>query len=122
MKKHSRHLLVLLMIGTTLLSGCAQKKDLIIDYGNGDSIRLVGGADNFDCDDPTYANVKKVHTWTMQFADGSSKFLCSTEESVAAEKAAAESTSRQGHGSSVISGGEPNPSFKRDSPRSGRTP
>lgn len=107
MKKHSRHLLVLLMIGTTLLSGCA-KKDLIIDYGKGDSIRLVGGADNFDCDDPAYANVKKVRTWTMQFADGRSKFLCSTEDSVAAEKAATESTSRQGYGSSAIGGVEPN--------------
>ena len=51
----------------------------IIDYGKGDSIRLVGGGDSFDCDDPAYANVKKVRTWTMQFADGSTKFLCEKE-------------------------------------------
>jgi hypothetical protein len=78
MKKHSRHLLALLIIGMTFLSGCA-KKDLIIDYGKGDSIRLVGGGDNFDCDDPLYTNAKKVRTWTMQFADGTTKYLCSLE-------------------------------------------
>jgi len=71
------YLLMALMLIIMCLSGCA--KDLIIDYGKGDSIRLVGGADNFDCDDPAYANVKKVRTWTMQFADGSTKFLCKKE-------------------------------------------
>jgi hypothetical protein len=112
MQISNMHLLMRLVIITMCMSGCA--KDLVIDYGKGDSIRLMGGADNFDCDDPAYANVKKVRTWTMQFADGSSKFLCSTEESIAAEKAAAESTSRQGYESSAIGGVEPNPAFKRD--------
>ena len=77
MQKNNLYLLMALMLIIMCLSGCA--KDLIIDYGKGDSIRLVGGADNFDCDDPAYANVKKVRTWTMQFADGSTKFLCKKE-------------------------------------------
>jgi hypothetical protein len=79
MRKHGTHFLVLLIVGATYLASCA-KKDLIIDYGKGDSIRLVDGADNFDCDDPRYADVKKVRTWTMQFADGTTTYLCSLEQ------------------------------------------
>jgi hypothetical protein len=63
------------------LTGCA-KKDLVIDMGKGDEIHLVGAADNFDCDDPAYAGVEKVHTWEMQFADGTSKYLCAPKDSV----------------------------------------
>lgn len=78
MLKNNKPLLIATtMVSITLLSGCA--KDLIIDYGKGDSIRLVGGGESFDCDDLAYADVKKVRTWTMQFADGSTKFLCEKE-------------------------------------------
>lgn len=59
---------------TIVLSGCA--KDLIVDMGGGDSIRLAGMADNFECNDPAYSNVKKVETFRMVFADGSSRILC----------------------------------------------
>ena len=37
-------------------------RDLIVDFGNGDSIRLAGQADSFRCDDPAYANVEKEQT------------------------------------------------------------
>lgn len=62
---------------TLLLSGCA--KDLIVDMGGGDSMRLVGHADNFECNDPAYAHIKKVKTFKMAFADGSSIDLCTEE-------------------------------------------
>jgi hypothetical protein len=50
-------------------------RDMIVEYGKGDSIRIGGGAGGFDCDDPKYAGVKKVQTWTLQFSDGT-KYLC----------------------------------------------
>ncbi|MDD5384769.1 MAG: hypothetical protein PHG89_07810 [Gallionella sp.] len=62
------------------LSGCA-KKDLIVDMGNGDSIRLVGDAGSFDCDDPAYAKVDKVVTSIFQFHDGTTKRLCAAKKS-----------------------------------------
>lgn len=57
-----------------ITSGCA--KDLILDMGNGDGIRLMGKANNFYCDDPEHAGVEKVETFTMAFADGTSRSLC----------------------------------------------
>lgn len=62
-----------------LLTSCAQKKDLVLEIGKGDSIRLVGGADLFYCDDPAYANFNIVRTVTMRFADGSARHLCTKE-------------------------------------------
>ena len=61
------------------LSACA--RDLILDLGEGDSIRLVGHADNFDCDDPAYAKVDKVQTFSIQYADGTTQRLCSPKHS-----------------------------------------
>ena len=76
--------LVLLMIGTTFLSGCAEQ-DSIIDFGKGDSIRLVGGASNFDCDDPRYAKAKKVRTGTrIQLSDGTTIYLCALKGATSA--------------------------------------
>jgi hypothetical protein len=75
---------ILAMVAFTLmifLTGCA-KRDLVVDMGKGDEIHLAGAADNFDCDDPAYAGVEKVHTWEMQFADGTSKYLCAPKDSV----------------------------------------
>jgi hypothetical protein len=62
--------------------------DLILDLGEGDSIRIVGGGGFFDCDDPAYADVKKTVAWTLQFDDGSSQSLCASEEADAAKAAA----------------------------------
>ena len=47
----------------------------VIDFGGGDSVRMVG-QDVFDCDDPAFKAVKKVVTSTMAFADGTTKKLC----------------------------------------------
>lgn len=80
MKEQAERVFILLIVGTALLAAGCAKKDLIIDYGDGDSIRLVDGADNFECDDPRYAAVKKVPTWTLQFADGTARYLCAPEE------------------------------------------
>ena len=82
-----RRTLLVAVIGmqTALLSGCA--KDLIVDMGGGDSIRLVGKADNFECKDPAYAHVKKVKTLKMAFADGSSMDLCAEEGATASSAA-----------------------------------
>jgi hypothetical protein len=55
-----------------------QSRDMIIDLGKGDSVRIVGGAGGFYCDDPKYADVKKVQTLTLQFSDGT-KYLCELE-------------------------------------------
>lgn len=70
---------------TIVLSGCA--KDLIVDMGSGDSIRLVRKADSFECNDPAYSNVRKVETFRMVFADGSSRVLC-VEEGTTTKSAA----------------------------------
>lgn len=51
-------------------------KDLVLDFGGGDSVRIMGQADSFPCDDPTYANVEKVVTATLVFADGKTETLC----------------------------------------------
>ena len=60
-----------------VLTGCAH--DLVLDMGQGDSIRLVGMADSFDCDDPDYADVKKVEAFNLVFADGTTQRLCRRE-------------------------------------------
>jgi hypothetical protein len=57
------------------------KRDLVIDMGKGDEIHLAGVGDNFDCDDSAYVGVEKVHTWEMQFADGTSRYLCAPKDS-----------------------------------------
>lgn len=69
---------ILMCMQSVFLSGCAndRPKDLIVDLGDGGSIRLVGKANNFDCSDPAFANVKKEVTATMSFTDGSSKNIC----------------------------------------------
>jgi len=67
-----------------VLSACAH--DLVLDFGKGDSVRLVGMADNFDCDDPAYAKVAKVETFTLQFADGTTQRLCRLKESKSKSK------------------------------------
>ena len=61
------------------LSACS--RDLILDLGEGDSIRLVGMGDSFDCDDPAYAKVDKVQTFSIQYADGTTQRLCSPKHS-----------------------------------------
>lgn len=61
-----------------MLCGCAS--DLVIDAGDGDAIHLVGKADNFDCDDPAYADVEKVETFSLVFADGTRKTICSRKQ------------------------------------------
>lgn len=50
--------------------------DLVLDFGKGDAIRLQGMGDNFDCDDPDFAGVRTVPTYTLQFADGTETRLC----------------------------------------------
>lgn len=74
-----RHLLIVIAI--LALSGCAH--DMIMDLGEGDSIRFVGQADSFDCDDPKYAHVEKVETTKIFFPDRTSMRLCMTKEDFA---------------------------------------
>lgn len=71
-------LLILMCMQSVVLLGCAndRPKDLVVDVGGGGAIHLVGKADNFDCSDPAFANIKKVVTTTMVFADGSSMNIC----------------------------------------------
>jgi hypothetical protein len=71
--------LILIAFAATLLPGCAN--DLVMDLGEGDSIRLVGMGDSFDCDDPAYADVKKVVAFNLVFADGTTQRLCVREGS-----------------------------------------
>jgi len=71
--------LAIIGMAIALLSGCAN--DLIIDLGKGDEVRLVGQADNFDCNDPAYAKVKKVTTFHLVFHDGT-KTLCRDADAV----------------------------------------
>jgi hypothetical protein len=40
-------------------------RDLIANYGKGDSIRFGGMGDNFRCDDPAYAKIEKVETFSL---------------------------------------------------------
>lgn len=61
------------VLALPLLFGCAN--DMIVDLGKGDAIRLIGQADNFDCQDPAYAKVNKVETFHLVFHDGT-KTLC----------------------------------------------
>jgi hypothetical protein len=62
-------------------SGQSQRQsgDMILEYGDGDSIRIGGGGGGFYCDDPRYADMKKVPTWTLQFSGGT-KYLCELED------------------------------------------
>lgn len=72
-----------IIIATTIfISACANKNDLIAEIGRGESIRMVGDADNFDCDDPTYFGVSKVETSTFVFEDGTTKHLCKLSKQV----------------------------------------
>ncbi len=65
-----------------LLSACAS--DLIITNKNapGDQVRLMGQGDSFECNDPSYADVKKVESATLVFADGTIS-LCRPADAVA---------------------------------------
>jgi len=56
------------------------RRDLILDFGNGDSIRLVGKGDHFRCDDPERSGIEKVETDTLVFADGTVVKLCKPAE------------------------------------------
>lgn len=56
-----------------------EPKDLVLDFGGGDSIRLVGQGDNFRCDDPAYAHVEKVETTSLAMADGAVQ-LCKPKD------------------------------------------
>jgi hypothetical protein len=69
-------------LAVMLLSACAS--DLIITHKDapGDQIRLMGQGDSFECNDPAYAEVKKVHSATLAFADGSI-LLCRPADAVA---------------------------------------
>lgn len=73
-------IVTVLAVALTLLAGC-NREDLILDLNKGDSIRLVGLADNFPCDDPKYAKVKKIETVELRFSDGSSQRLCTRDPS-----------------------------------------
>lgn len=66
--------LAALVIAT--LSACHRDRDMVLDFKGGDSVRLVGQADAFRCDDPKYAGVPKVETAEMLFADGTTISLC----------------------------------------------
>jgi hypothetical protein len=57
-------------LGFLLLVGCTSQEK------QQDSIRLVGHADNFLCDDPAYATVKKVVTFEIRSGDGQKLDLC----------------------------------------------
>lgn len=73
-------------LATLALAGCAAKDDLVIDYGEGDSVRFIGAGNSFYCDDPSYEDVEKVVILTLMFADGPTKTLCelkSTEPNTA---------------------------------------
>lgn len=72
------NILIVMCMPSVFILGCAndRPKDLVVDIGGGDAIHLVGKADNFDCSDPAFANVKKVVTTRMVFADGSSMSIC----------------------------------------------
>lgn len=94
------------LLSITLLSSCAN--DLIIDYGKGNAIHLVGSGNNFDCDDSAYAGVEKFQTWTLAYSDGT-EYLCALERP------------KNGSISTIQLGSpKPNPSFKRDALK--RTP
>lgn len=62
------------MLASALTSGCA--RDLVLDFGTGDSVRIAGAADAFDCADPAYAEVAKTVIANLHFADGTLKQLC----------------------------------------------
>jgi hypothetical protein len=55
-------------------------RDLILDLGGGNSIRLVGKGNNFRCDDPEYADARKIETDTLVFANGKTLKLCRRAE------------------------------------------
>jgi hypothetical protein len=63
------------LLAIVSLTGCG-KKDTVLDFGGGDSIRLGGASDVFDCDDPKYAKVKKDEVYDVHFADGKRMRLC----------------------------------------------
>ncbi|TAK54671.1 MAG: hypothetical protein EPO25_06280 [Gammaproteobacteria bacterium] len=61
-------------------------RDLVVDFGTGSSIRMVGMADNFRCDDPAYAKVEKTETGTVVFANGTTIRLCKADKVTPAER------------------------------------
>lgn len=75
--RYMRLVLSLAVMWSLFLFGCA--RDLVLETGEGDSIRMVGAADNFKCDDPAYAHIKKVVTDELVFADGTRQDLCKPE-------------------------------------------
>lgn len=81
------------VLAVVVLAGCAKEPvaarpetssgDLVIKYGDGDSIRVGGGGNYFRCDDPAYAHVKNVSTLSMDFADGTTINLCAPADEAA---------------------------------------
>jgi hypothetical protein len=68
--------LIVLALAASVTMGCATKNDLVINYGDGDSVRFVDAGDAFYCDDPAYEDKEKVVILTLGFADGLTKTLC----------------------------------------------
>jgi TPR repeat protein len=69
---------LLVPLAAAFIIGCwhAEEDELEDLIGGRDEIRFVGAVDNFRCDDPAYANVKKLQTYTFMFADGTSLAYC----------------------------------------------
>ncbi|GAB4302530.1 MAG: hypothetical protein Kow0096_24050 [Thiohalomonadaceae bacterium] len=86
---HSRCIYIPVLTAV-LLTGCAKEpiperpvassRDLMVKYGEGDSIRIGGAGNHFRCDDPAYAHVEKASTWSMDFADGTTINLCTSAD------------------------------------------
>lgn len=74
--------LVFLTLTALVITGCATKDDLVIDYGDGDGLRVVGAGNSFFCDDPSYEDKEKVVILTLQFADSPTKTLCELKSPV----------------------------------------
>lgn len=55
-------------------ASAAAKRDLVLNYGNGDSVTIVGGEGQFHCNDPAYAGKEIRQTYSIQGAGMSS--LC----------------------------------------------
>lgn len=75
------NLAVRLLVGLLplLVLGCSN--DFVLDLDRSNSVRLVGHGDNFDCEDPAFAGVRRVKTFTLVFADGTVKELCKEDAS-----------------------------------------
>lgn len=82
MLKNQKLWVAIIFIIIFQLTLCRYPEDLIMEIGKDkkNSVRFVGRANNFFCDDPAYVDVRKEKTFTLQFADGSTKYLCEPVE------------------------------------------